>query len=171
MIDWCDVPEEAASLAAFFAQNITSEYISHSELQGARAQAPGLWSDTLVATLEQDFRGRCTGDHGPPPEAKATRHAIAARRGSRLVGVAMLTFSREAAKPFGVIEDIVIAKSERGNGLGTYMMNWIFEAFRARGLKRVFLESGEANHDAHDFFARFGLKQVSIVMMAEIEVT
>jgi N-acetylglutamate synthase-like GNAT family acetyltransferase len=167
-IGWCDDPGEAEELGRFFADNLTPEYISHSELMGQRALAPGQWSHDIVAVLVRDFAARCGVDHGPPPDEGASKHAIAARLAGELVGVAMLTFSREARTPFGVIEDIVISGEARGRHLGSAMMAWIFEAFRKAGLSRAFLESGGHNDAAHEFFARLGFAEVSVTMMAEL---
>ena len=168
IIDWCDEPGQVAELAAFFAANLTPEYISHSELMGPRARGPRQWSPDIVAVLEKDFRARCGADHGPPPPGEATKHAIAARKGGKLAGVAMLTFSAEAAAPFGIVEDIVVDNRARAQKLGSEMMSWIMAAFRAAGLKRAFLESGEGNHHAHRFFERWGFHTVSVVMMSEL---
>ncbi len=167
-ISWCDDPNAADELGAFFAANLTREYISHSELMGERALAPGVWSEDIQAILAQDFASRCGVPHGPPPAGAATKHAIAARLDGRLVGVSMLTFSREGRTPFGIIEDIVVSSEARGQNLGSQMMAWIFAAFRAAGLTRAFLESGGHNDEAHAFFERWGFHEISIVMMAEL---
>jgi GNAT superfamily N-acetyltransferase len=167
-ISWCDAPGEAEKLGRFFADNLTPEYISHSELMGERAIAPGIWSGDIAGILARDFAARCGISHGPPPVGGATRHAIAARLEGKLVGVAMLTFSREGRIPFGIIEDIVISREARGRQIGGAMMTWIFEAFRQAGLRRAFLESGGHNDAAHEFFARWGFAEVSVTMMAEI---
>jgi N-acetylglutamate synthase-like GNAT family acetyltransferase len=48
------------------------------------------------------------------------------------------------------------------------MMAWIMDAFREAGLRRAFLESGGHNDAAHAFFARWGFREVSVTMMAEL---
>jgi GNAT superfamily N-acetyltransferase len=167
-IGWCDDPREAEELGRFFAANLTAEYISHSELMGERAIAPGMWSADIADILARDFAARCGREHGSPPVGCETKHALAARLEGKLVGVAMLTFSRQGRRPFGIVEDIVISREARGRHLGGAMMDWIIEAFRQAGLTRAFLESGGHNDAAHAFFARWGFAEVSVTMMAEI---
>jgi N-acetylglutamate synthase-like GNAT family acetyltransferase len=167
-IEWCDDPRKAEELGRFFADNLTRDYISHSELMGERALAPGVWSEDIAQILTRDFAARCGSGHGPPPAGGATRHALAAHLEGKLIGVAMLTFSHEGRIPFGIIEDIVISGEARGRKLGGEIMDWILAAFREAGLARAFLESGGHNDAAHGFFARHGFSQVSVTMMAEL---
>jgi GNAT superfamily N-acetyltransferase len=167
-IGWCDDPAEAPALGAFFANNLTRDYISHSELMGGRAIAPGIWSPDIAGQLTRDFAARCGIGHGPPPPGGQTKHALAARLDGALVGVAMLTFSHEGQTPYGIIEDIIVSGEARGRNLGAGMMEWILDAFREAGLARAFLESGGHNEEAHRFFTRRGFRQVSVTMMAEL---
>ncbi len=167
-IRWCEDVSEAPALGAFFAANLTASYISHAELQGRRALGPGIWASDIAQILVRDIASRCHLDHEAPPDGDITRHAVVAEIDGVPVGLALLAFSAQAAVPFGIIEDIVVSQEARGSGHGTAMMVWILDAFRQRGLKRAFLESGGSNHEAHGFFARWGFHQTSIVMMAEL---
>ncbi|MGL4976009.1 MAG: GNAT family N-acetyltransferase, partial [Bosea sp. (in: a-proteobacteria)] len=167
-IRWCEDAAEAPILGAFFAANLTASYISHAELQGRRALGPGIWASDITQILIRDIASRCHKDHVAPKDDEVTRHAVVAEIDGAPVGLALLAFSAQAAVPFGIIEDIVISSKSRGSGHGTALMGWILDAFRQRGLKRAFLESGGGNHDAHGFFERWGFHQTSIVMMAEL---
>jgi GNAT superfamily N-acetyltransferase len=167
-IRWCDDPRDAEELGRFFAANLSREYISHSELMGLRALAPGVWSEDIVRILTDDFAARCGQGHGTPPPGGETKHALAARLDCELIGIAMLTFSSGGRTPFGIIEDIVVSRKARGRHLGAQMMEWILDAFARAGLTRAFLESGGQNDEAHRFFARWGFEAVSVTMMAEL---
>lgn len=163
-----DTTSDAAELARFFQSNLSDEYISHSELQGYRAIAPHKWSTNIVAVLETEIAARL----GPPrdifPPDLIWQGVILGRYGNDLAALALVTLSRRAVVPFGIIEDIVVDANLRGHGLGATTMNWIMDGFREVGLGRVFLESGLNNQSAHHLFERLGFKTVSIVMMQDL---
>jgi GNAT superfamily N-acetyltransferase len=161
-IGWCDDPSEVDRLADFFAQNVTQSYISHSELQFGRAQAPDKWFPDLEAVFKAEIAERV-------PCAPGAQFRVArAYSDDALVGLAYVTFTFEVPIPFFILEDIVVGRSKRGAGIGQAMLDWIFARAKEEGIKRGFLESGKDNHDAHHFFERNGFEQVSIVMMAEL---
>ena len=161
-VAWCDQTNSVDELATFFAEQVTPSYISHSELQLGRAQTPHEWAPNLKAIFSNEIAERLA-----KPQDTHKRIA-AAHDGDALVGLAYVTFELDAPTPFFVLEDIVISASRRGSGIGQVMMDWIFTTAKQQGAKRAFLESGKHNHDAHHFFERNGLRQVSIVMMADL---
>lgn len=57
------------------------------------------------------------------------------------------------------IEEVRIASSERGNGLGTLLIEWAIERARERGCFLVQLTSNAARIDAHRFYLRLGFEQ------------
>jgi GNAT superfamily N-acetyltransferase len=161
-IGWCNDPSEVGRLAAFFAQNVTQSYISHSELQFGRAQTPDRWFPNLEAVFKAEVEERV------PCAPGAQFRVASAFSGDELVGIAYVTFNAEVPIPFLILEDIAVDRSKRGGGIGQEMLDWIFARAKEEGIKRAFLESGKDNHDAHHFFERNGFEQVSIVMMAEL---
>jgi GNAT superfamily N-acetyltransferase len=161
-IGWCNDPSEVERLAVFFAQNVTQSYISHSELQFGRAQAPDKWFPNLKAVFKAEIEQRV-----PCPPGAQIR-IFSAYSDDALVGLSYVTFAFDVPIPFFILEDIVVDRSKRGAGVGQAMLDWIFARAREEGIKRGFLESGKDNHDAHHFFERNGFEQVSIVMMAEL---
>jgi GNAT superfamily N-acetyltransferase len=161
-VDWCRDRDEVDRLAAFFAQNVTQSYISHSELQFGRAEAPDKWIDDLVAQFRTEIAARVPCRPGAP------LRVACAHDGNELVGMTYVTFNAEVPIPFIVIEDIVVDRRKRGSGIGQAIVDWVFAQARREGIKRAFLESGKDNHDAHHFFERNGFHQVSIVMMADL---
>lgn len=54
------------------------------------------------------------------------------------------------------VEAVRVAKSERGNGLGTVLMRWSIDEARRRGCGLVQLTSNQARPDAHRFYERLG---------------
>lgn len=164
---WCRDENDAKRLAKLFAANITPSYVSHSELQGPRALAPGIWSPDIANVLEREILARVANPLDAPPGG-VTALAAGLACGGQDVGVFLVTFSREAASPYCVLEDIVIEKNKRSRGFGARYLSWITDECRARGIARLFLESGHDNHHAHEFFAREGFAPVSVVMMKEI---
>jgi len=162
-IEWCNNEQDVDHLASFFESNLTTSYISHSELQFGRAVAPDKWSSNLREILRNEIASRVQLAPG------ANIRIAAAYDTDGLVGLAYVTFNATVPIPFGIIEDIVIDNSKRGQGIGQEIVNWIFQEAKQNQIKRMFLESGKANHAAHHFFQRNGFEQVSIVMMADID--
>jgi GNAT superfamily N-acetyltransferase len=161
-VGWCNDRDEIDRLAEFFARNVTQAYISHSELQFGRAEAPDKWIDNLVAKFKTEIAERV------PCAPGATFRVASAYSGDELIGIAYVTFNTKVPIPFIVLEDIVVDRAKRGSGFGQEILDWVFAQGRREAIKRAFLESGKDNHDAHHFFERNGFHQVSIVMMADL---
>ncbi len=164
LMEWLTKENQVEETAALFASNIDPDpaYISHSELMGARAVNPHTWSPDLGRVIEREFRELAN-------QATASNKRIArCLVDGALVGVALVAFETDAPIPFAVLEDIAIAREQRGKGIGQTFLNWIFDRARERNIGRVFLESGLRNHAAHHWFEQNGFRQVSMVMMANI---
>jgi GNAT superfamily N-acetyltransferase len=161
-VGWCNDRGEIDRLAKFFADNVTQSYISHSELQFGRAEAPDKWIDGLAAKFRAEIAERV------PCKERAELRVASAHDDDELVGMAYVTFNHAVPIPFIVLEDIVVEGHKRGSGIGQAILDWVFAQARQEGIERAFLESGKDNHDAHHFFERNGFHQVSIVMMADL---
>ena len=59
----------------------------------------------------------------------------------------------------GLIENVHIRADQRGNGLGTQMMQWAIERCREAGCGLVQLTSNKVRHDAHRFYERLGFQR------------
>jgi GNAT superfamily N-acetyltransferase len=169
-IAWCANPSRARELADFFAANVGSvpEYISHSELQGARALAPDRWRPDLAAILLREIEPRliATGQSRP---GNVSQPIAVAEADGRLVAVSFVIFAGAApVVPFVTIEDLVVDRSRRSRGIGNAVVDWVVAEARARNIRRIFLESGHTNARAHHFFEREGFRTCSIVMMKDI---
>jgi GNAT superfamily N-acetyltransferase len=164
---WCRTPEEATRLARLFSDHLSPAYISHSELQGARARAPGVWSPDIASVIEEDILARV--DRPLDASYGSETRLVAAGLVDRIdAGVFLVTFSRAASIPFCILEDMMIVPKQRNRGLGKAFVEWISAQSTARGIGRLFLESGIANDPAHRFFETVGFRKVSVVMMKQL---
>jgi GNAT superfamily N-acetyltransferase len=166
-VGWCNDPRRARELAEFFAAHVGTEYVSHSELQGPRALSPDQWRDNLPAILHEEIEPRLAQfeevDPGP-----TSQPILVAESDGAVVGLSFVTFAGEAGVPFAIVEDLIVVPSMRGQGIGKAILDWIAAEARARGIRRLFLESGVQNERAHHFFEQEGFQTVSVVMMRSL---
>jgi GNAT superfamily N-acetyltransferase len=167
-IGWCTDVGEANELGAFFAANITPEYISHSELQGPRALDVGQWRPDLPKIFGDEIAERVGREKGQIHKTGSSYPILCARDGGKLVGIAFVSFFPNAPVPYAMLEDIVVDKTLRGSGIGKAIIRWVTRQAEAAGCQRIFLESGLGNHKAHDLFHREGFAETSVVMMKKI---
>jgi GNAT superfamily N-acetyltransferase len=165
-LGWCRDIAHARALSRLFEENLTSAYISHSELQGPRALAPDQWAPDVAGTIVSELTERVDNPNDAP-EGGSTQLAGFLKVDAEDVGVFLVTFSRAAAVPFCILEDIVVESRLRAQGYGKHFLDWLYDQCRARQITRVFLESGINNHRAHELFKREGFGAVSVVMMKE----
>jgi GNAT superfamily N-acetyltransferase len=164
-IAWCETPARASELADFFAGNVGPDYISHAELHGERALSPTEWRPDLREVLRAEIAPRlAAGSPGPDSQAIAV-----AEQGGVLLALAYVTFAASAPVPFAIGEDLIVSPGTRSRGVGKAMLDWLADEARARGIRRLFLESGITNKRAHDFFEREGFRPTSVVMMKSLD--
>lgn len=168
-VAWCTDPGSAEELGRFFADNVTPEYISHSELQGPRALDVGRWQPDIAGVFQREIATRVGRERGRIDATAASYPVLAAHRDGRLVGLAFVSFFPDAPVPYGIVEDIVVEQSGRSRGLGKQILDWITREALRSGCQRLFLESGVGNEDAHHFFEREGFSTCSIVMMKPLK--
>lgn len=60
------------------------------------------------------------------------------------------------AQPFGVVENVVVAHTMRGRGIGRLLMEHVERLARDHDCTKLMLLSGATRHEAHDFFRRCG---------------
>lgn len=164
--DWCRDAAQARRLARIFSENVTPSYISHSELQGFRAISPTQWSENIAGQLEADVVSRISNPLDAPADGQTLLAAALVVDGVE-TGVFLVTFSRNAARAFAILEDMMVLPSARSHGYGSQFLEWITKECASRGIRRMFLESGIENDHAHHFFEREGFEKVSVVMMRE----
>ncbi|GAA2053584.1 GNAT family N-acetyltransferase [Catenulispora yoronensis] len=95
-------------------------------------------------------------------DADPNQRLLVADRDGEIVGTFQLTYipgvSQRGLKR-ALIEGVRVAASERGNGLGTHMMNWAVATSREAGCGLVQLTSNNERPDAHRFYERLGFVQ------------
>ena len=156
--EWCRDADQARRLAQIFSTNLTPGYISHQELQGPRAISPTQWAADISEQLEADLLSRIANPLDAPANGQ-TMLATALMVDGVEAGVFLVTFSRQGARPFAILEDMMVLPAVRSHGFGSQFLEWARAECRARGIGRMFLESGIANEHAHHFFEREGFKR------------
>lgn len=138
-------------LADFFVANVSTCYISHTEVWSGRAKDLAHWTPSLKKVITRELRETFRDRH--------KRIAVIERAG-QLAGMAVVVDLGR----YALLEDIVIGRDERGCGVGRSLVRWIFAQLRESGKASIFLESGGRNVAAHRFFERQGFRRVSISM-------
>lgn len=165
---WCHDATAEDALCKLYLDNVSADYISHSELQGERADAPGNWRADLPEVIRGEIRAALSHDweHGD-----STLLAVATA-GEAIVGMALVSIDtrQRASKSFAALDDLVLLPSVRGSGIGSLLVEWIAGELRSHGIARLFLECGAHNLTAQAFFQGRGFKQVSVVMLRELDV-
>lgn len=138
-------------LATFFVANVSTCYISHTELWSGRARDFAHWAPRLSRIITKELRDTFRD--------RTKRVAVFEREGE-LVGMAVIVDLGR----YALLEDIVIKRAARGCGVGRSFVRWLLRELRAGGKHSVFLESGGRNTAAHRFFEKQGFRRVSIQM-------
>ncbi len=138
-------------LAEFFTTNVSTCYISHTELWSGRARDFGHWAPGLKHVIQRELRETFRD--------RAKRIAVIERDGE-LAGMAVVVDLGR----YALLEDIVISRQRRGRGVGRALVRWILSELRTAGKVSVFLESGRRNVAAHRFFQHQGFRRISISM-------
>lgn len=71
--------------------------------------------------------------------------------------------------PAGIVYDIVVDPEERGQGIGTLLLEATIAALKERGAPRVVLSTAEQNEPAQRLFARAGFRRTMIEMTREMD--
>jgi len=88
--------------------------------------------------------------------ARGVRFSV--RNGDREVGRAYLyVMANDLHKePFGLLEDVFVAESERGSGLGTALVNEVIRAARDAGCYKLVATSRASRPKVHELYERLG---------------
>ena len=144
-------------------------------IRDARAQD----IDEMVKLLEQLF---CIEDDFTFNEYHQ-RHGLAALladhersvvkvavQGNRVIGLctAQVSISTAEGGLSGRIEDLIVEKALRGNGIGTALLNHIHSWAVQAGCVRLQLLADMRNESAINFYKKFGWKRTNMVGMNKI---
>jgi ribosomal protein S18 acetylase RimI-like enzyme len=92
------------------------------------------------------------------------RHLWVATDGGKVVGAAELIVVPNLthhARPWGVIENVIVSEVVRGRGAGTVLLDRLIEIARAEGCYKVQLHSGKQRVEAHRLYRKVGFNAVA----------
>jgi GNAT superfamily N-acetyltransferase len=96
--------------------------------------------------------------------ADRSRHLCVVAYGADVVGAAELVVVPNLthhARPWAVVENVIVTKSARGNWAGTALIEHLVNVACARGCYKVQLHSGKQRADAHRLYRRLGFVPVA----------
>lgn len=70
--------------------------------------------------------------------------------------------------PVAVVEDVVVASSARGRGIGRSMMEFAIEASRMAGCYKLMLSSNLRRTDAHRFYEALGFERHGLSYLVQL---
>jgi ribosomal protein S18 acetylase RimI-like enzyme len=153
---------DATMLCRMFLHQITThpEYISHGEIQmgvGEGRFENGRFITNPSPNAEAQWM-KYIGEKLTSDES-AVFKAVDGK--GEIIGFCVAEISEDGADPFGVICDIIVRENLRTAGVGTALLNEAIGWLNSRNVNGVYLESGLANHPAHEYFIRRGFQKVS----------
>ena len=118
-------------------------------------------------TLDADAL-RATYARGAGSEADVF---LCAEDGGRIIGFCAWAIVNNLwqAGRIAYIYAMVVDEKHRGTGVGTRLLDAVFEDARARGLKRVELDSGFPREKAHAFYTKLGFEKRAYLFSYTVE--
>ena len=71
--------------------------------------------------------------------------------------------------PFGLLEDVFVAESKRGSGLGTALVNEVIAAARETGCYKLVATSRASRPKVHELYERLGFANYGIEFRMNLE--
>lgn len=154
---WAKNAAEWREAAEFFARVISENtaYVSHGEIQTGLSPDGVSWVPDLGDQFLREL--------GEFDQSRGV--LIVKDEAGHLVAAANITWD----KTFATIQDMAVDPVMRSSGIGATMMEQIEDAANARDMKWLFLESGKNNQNAHRFFERHGLVEISHVFAKRLD--
>jgi GNAT superfamily N-acetyltransferase len=88
--------------------------------------------------------------------ARGIRFSIAGENGEVARAYLYLMTNDLHEAPFGLLEDVFVAETERGSGLGTALVNEVIAAARAAGCYKLIATSRASRPKVHELYERLG---------------
>ena len=88
--------------------------------------------------------------------ARGIRFSIAGENGEVARAYLYLMTNDLHDAPFGLLEDVFVAESERGSGLGTALVNEVIAAAREAGCYKLVATSRASRPKVHELYERLG---------------
>lgn len=105
-----------------------------------------------------------------PLLSKPDSKMLIARMGSKVVGFVHLTIRQTLFHPeaSGLIEELIVAKGQRGQGIGTLLVTAAIEKCRQLGCCEIEVSTEKTNIKAKEFYKRRGLNECGVVFEKHI---
>jgi GNAT superfamily N-acetyltransferase len=134
-----DLPQLAGLLATLFAQEADFEPDHARQIRGLERILAEPWRGTLLV----------------------------ARDGEEVIGMVNLLYTISTAEGalVALLEDMVVARGQRGRGTGSRLLTAALAHCRAQGCTRITLLTDGSNEAAQRFYARHGFVQSAMVPM------
>lgn len=161
-------PRDREALADIFLGHITAnpEYISHGEIQ--MGVGVGEFRDgKLCARPSDDARTMWLKYIDAHISDEDTALVLKGVRDGEIIGFCVADIEEDGADPFGMVCDVLVTESARGEGLGGRLLARAIAWLRSKGVKDIYLESGLNNHSAHAFFEKRGFHHISQIFKLE----
>jgi GNAT superfamily N-acetyltransferase len=137
----------------------------------ATAQDLPAMADLLheLFTLESDFqpeRARQLAGLQTILDTPAIGRLFVLRIDGKVAGMAnaLITVSTALGTPVVLLEDVIVSKAQRGDGLGRRLVEHVFDWAKAQGMGRVTLLADEDNAPALAFYAKLGFEKSAMVV-------
>ena len=94
--------------------------------------------------------------------ARGIRFSIAGPSGEVARAYLYLMTNDLHEAPFGLLEDVFVAESERGSGLGTALVNEVIAAAREAGCYKLVATSRASRPKVHELYERLGFENYGL---------
>lgn len=94
--------------------------------------------------------------------ARGIRFSIAGENGEVARAYLYLMTNDLHDAPFGLLEDVFVAESERGSGLGTALVNEVIAAARAAGCYKLVATSRASRPKVHALYEHLGFANYGV---------
>lgn len=150
-------------LADIFWSHITAnrEYISHGEIQMGVGVAVENGDGTLETSPAENGREMWLKYINEKLKSEDACVFKAETEDGETAGFCVADIEEDGAEPFGMVCDLLVRDSFRGQGTGGILLEKALEWLHGRGIKDIYLESGRDNHSAHEFFRKRGFVHIS----------
>ncbi len=81
---------------------------------------------------------------------------------------ALITVSTALGTPVVLLEDVIVSKAQRGDGLGRRLVEHVCDWAKAQGMGRVTLLADETNASALAFYAKLGFEKSAMVVRRKL---